>query len=407
MSKGKAIFPRLRHLSWELLQAPSRYLSVFLSRDLTHIKMDMKNASYVEHEAALASIAQYTETLGVTLTIHRVVHDDGRPAQSLFATIGGLARLLSVEVRYHSELNMAIVGMLAYLPVLHRLKIHSSSFLSSKMQFHPEAFCDLQELCVYQESSLEIATTFMQLAHTVPLKKINIGGISTQPPFEIMQEFITTLRERCRPDTLTYISIQYVSSHKPLLDARSIIEPLLDFPNILDLTLDLPMFFTSIDDDFFKRMVAAWPHLEKLVLLEDELCEIAPHSRVTLDGLRALAACPNLATLRFPFDLSCDIRAFAAHPLPQTRKPELSNLRYLSVGRSINTNPFKLAATLSLMIPNLKKIDWYIDDSDSAFDDTSAWEDFEKAYALCIKVRRQERGLNELVGHGIGADYGI
>ncbi|KAF7982676.1 hypothetical protein HWV62_27156 [Athelia sp. TMB] len=367
----------------------------------------MGEVSYVEHEAALSFITPHANKLNIIISIHRVVDDNGLPATSLFDTIGTLDHLQSVRVSCDSALNSTILSMLARLPALQHLElcISSADFPKFSIPFHPGNFRYLEDLnCHHPTDSLIVATTFMQLTHALPLKEFIIDCDEYESSsLPIVMQLTSTLRERCQLGTLSSMYLRCWSGEiDPDLDVRSIVEPLLDFTNIRDLRLEFSLMLTSIDDDFSKRMIAAWPRLEQLVLLADNYSEAASPSRVTLEGIRALVACPRLHTLALSFDVTCNSASFAGQPI--SRAADLPYLRHLSVGRSIITNPFLLAATLSEIIPNLATFEWSTS-TESSRDEIRAWEDFEKSYALCSKVRRQERGLPEL--EGIGECYGI
>lgn len=237
----------------------------------------------------------------------------------------------------------------------------------------PGDFRYLTELGVgFQSDSLEAAIAFFQLTHSVPLKKFDLGFVGN-PSQPMIEQLMATLYERCQSDTLSAVSLRCHMGTGADLDVRAITEPLLKFKNMHSIMTELPTIFSNMDKNFLKHMATAWPHLDTLVLSWGVSESIPPHARITVDGLRVLAACPNLVNLALPLNLSYDSALFDARPLPKT--PEIPNVRSLIVEKSTITNPCLLARSLWEMMPNVEIIDCYVPEPGPG--GIEAWRGFE------------------------------
>ncbi|KZP17560.1 hypothetical protein FIBSPDRAFT_24587 [Athelia psychrophila] len=167
----------------------------------------------------------------------------------------------------------------------------------------------------------------------------------------------------------------------------------------LDLSLE------TVDNTLLKCMADAWPMLEELCIsyesddddddLDHDGRALQPTTQITVDGLRALAACPNLTKFEVAFNARLGTLSTTMQSLPQAMGTCNISLRYLAVGNSTISNARALAAVLSEMFPNLESIRTHWLHSDPFYeqpDEQSAlWRECSVSYHWFVAVRKQER----------------
>ncbi|KAF7979958.1 hypothetical protein HWV62_40404 [Athelia sp. TMB] len=232
--------------------------------------------------------------------------------------------------------------------------------------------------------SMDSATAFIKRTQAPPIRNLYIQ-VGVQPSMTVLGQFSDALLKHLSRDVLESLELSLSSLDHDILDPR-VISPLLKFKNMREFTLVLQLSLERVDNVFFEEMVHSWPQLKRLSM---PFVNKGPlPTSVTLDGLRALSACPHLTTITLAMDARIETmsRAKVLHACS-------NSLRSLDFGFSKISDPNALAAFLWKMFPNLGTIQSGWTDHPRRLEDEQGnlWVECEAAFA-----RRRERDQDPL-----------
>ncbi|KAI1798257.1 hypothetical protein LXA43DRAFT_1078464 [Ganoderma leucocontextum] len=208
--------------------------------------------------------------------------------------------------------------------------------------------------------------------------------------------------ELSRHTSLTSIT---VAVHSMLTGAcldRTTFKPLLLLPNVRHLDINVGHMI-AIDNAFLNDMALAWRKLVRLEFcVEHPCCDRDGYSpATTLLGLIPFALlCPELEVLGIP--INTDMSTMPPNLLERCpgRGAVASNVYQLEVGLSIVNDPVPVAAFLSDLFPNLRRVyTAWTDDMEDAMDGDigtpeeirERWDEVALLVGSFRNVRRQER----------------
>ncbi|KAJ7134060.1 hypothetical protein C8R43DRAFT_639991 [Mycena crocata] len=196
-----------------------------------------------------------------------------------------------------------------------------------------------------------------------------------------------------RADAIDFHPATYVVPSSSLLILRC-------FTNIVKLRLQPPAGF-DLDDETVFSLARAWPSIRHL-LLQTEVTDVAPHSRVSLGGLSAFARhCQELEILHIT------LNAISVPRPPPEARPVHKKLWYLHVGLTPIVQAGPVAAYLSGMFPSLGTVASTVpqdesDDENGVFEHTNIWVQVNELMPVMRRVRAEERASANHHGPGFG-----
>lgn len=179
--------------------------------------------------------------------------------------------------------------------------------------------------CKDEPSSKPLASA-LEAAQDRYINKV-AGALSRLPSLECLR--LSVDGDHCRSSELVF--------------GADTLGQLLRLPGVR--TLDLGRHPVALQTDDVKRILEAWPGIERLEL--GQCCD-ASFSSMPVEDLRIFAACPQLQRLGVMLCGDIDMRALAKRPRP---KQSSSRLQILFIGDSVVRNPAHLAAFVSGVFP--------------------------------------------------------
>ncbi|RPD62528.1 hypothetical protein L226DRAFT_329759 [Lentinus tigrinus ALCF2SS1-7] len=229
-------------------------------------------------------------------------------------------------------------------------------------------------------------------------------------------ELFNSVRRQCFPETLRVLDIDTkdwgrlsVASQSPTVVYSEDFQPLLDFTELLYFSFRAECGHL-LDDALFVSMAKAWPKLKSLHVSCQPYC--AYESRPTFQALVDLAVhAPQLTTLGLQFDaedwkdeVPWNDDNWPVYDTPTddyfgelARRPSMSNVVKLDVGRSPIVQPHTVAYMLARIFPKLEAV-WPgpfgdLDETEDSAENRAMWCEVDNLLPLFSKIRRDERRL--------------
>ncbi|KAH7921197.1 hypothetical protein BV22DRAFT_1198366 [Leucogyrophana mollusca] len=278
---------------------------------------------------------------------------------------------------------------LACLPALESLSFTPSNTTSfGHLKGLPQAFPALRELTVVAH----VFVPFMAFLESVDLALItlNIRGTAAFGNTGIPDNLFAMLPSQCRRDTLSSIHIS--DEWQPRMDLLTYdpeyLRPLSAFKNLTSLVIRTTRSLL-LNDDNLKELALAWPRLENLQLVSSHSWRVQPS--ITLPGLLPLLEhCPRLASLAILVDTTTTPAKASQLPGKGIRNTLLTEI---NVDRSRISSPVFVAAFLSDILPNLRRIR-----AIRAITRGRPWREVERMLSAFAMVRNQERTWRDHLG---------
>jgi hypothetical protein len=327
---------------------------------LSHFSADIFSGGDSEGIASLRSLGHKSpsiETVSINFVQTMHMHEDdiqtfSEAVSELVCTLHNLRSihcdLVVVPLDNYALVHLASLGALKQL----HSKLRSDLTATSLSQ---HCFDHLQLLTMGHER-LQPCIHLIQAMTSTCLKSLVIM-VSEAPSSSLLKRLYWTLGNSPMQLSLTRISIKRgVSPPEPNVTDPSYIvhretfRPVLDCLNLEIFVLDTNISFQEVGDALLRDMALAWPHLRKLYLgtpLGGRL------SKVTPEGLFALAECPKLESFGIVFDAS---GYDSASLLRQSTGVCSKTMRTLIVGHSKITNVEQVVAILLAIFPNMENV---------------------------------------------------
>ncbi|KAJ7475051.1 hypothetical protein FB451DRAFT_1465576 [Mycena latifolia] len=320
--------------------------------------------SYRNHFKPIHPLAPVNCPALTNVTI--ITKDLGKPQIPLISKfVRSLRHLKSIDV---PALDPAALTHIARLPHLKFLVLREpSKFIpasSDRSKSSPLPFPALGKL-KFDSATLSCAAVHLALLSGSPVQDFSISSNSHRPIEPDARQFYTALARHLSHSSLQYIHIAGGSGSDDLfprvasaerIERHAVrgetLQPLLAFTNLVTVTLTHPVGF-DIDDATLWEMVRARPNLVNLALRSAPYRHMRS-TRVTLEGLTALAACcSQLSRLALVLD------AAVIPPLRDTEgkaRADQDRLRVIEVECSRIQTPRRVATFPHAIFPELREI---------------------------------------------------
>ncbi|KAG0703079.1 hypothetical protein DFH29DRAFT_465439 [Suillus ampliporus] len=325
------MFPRLLLLAWQVQGADNRYLHLFLSHTL-------RNCYILRPHPALKSIGTRFAALE-ELSIAASDESTAEELSLLAETIRSCKQLKRLD---SSPLEWATWSHLCTLPTLLTMHISGDGYWPldrHHLEFAP--FLNVTTLRFYAVTAA-YAITAMQHSEFPSLKRFEMR-VHVLPWAEAEQLFRAL--SQCKAcQTLEHIVIFSFDSEEeePPGNTLTAVTQFLCFTQLRSLWLVFENCSIYLDNDLLLKAMSSWPHLHRMVLLDDQ----SRPPTVTFRGLfAALKLCPSLDTLQLLIDaVNIDID-------PKAESFRHTSLKCLDVGFSDVADADAVARIIFTMLP--------------------------------------------------------
>jgi hypothetical protein len=354
--------PNIRNLGWAdpLLDDTDDndifpYIRLFLGPSTKYLSFTLNGADFSRISIILFLPRDYP---GLTHIDIYSVEDSDFWCDGISDTVCQWNSLESIS--WSGDMSCRALIHLAGLSTLRRIDIRIPDLVAPDWQRYHSAlqavgFQALTQADIFCKDIMS-CTSLINRTSLRQLVSITIGFYDGHNKAADVGHFFRTLSTRCSHTTLTKFVVSPYFNHYPqpfgTID-EDLIRPLLEFHNMTDFHIEFPLAF-RLGDRILSDIAASWKHLRSLCIGMNG--GWAGQSQISLGGLIPLLSLPKLE--EFNIVINASVVEHMLDLLPAgVRNTKISSL---SLADSVIQDEHSVAAFLSDVLPNVKKIDsWH------------------------------------------------